>query len=93
MIDSNCVCFSDALPRGSSLSDRQLLPQRRLVCLLQVHRGARLQVDRPQTHLMGRSVGGGREGASKQTNFMASYIHLDRHLGELEPQDIHTHGL
>ena len=41
----------------------------------------------------GRSVGGGREGASKQTNFMASYIHLDRHLGELEPQDIHTHGL
>ena len=58
VIDSNCVCFSDALPRGSSLSDRQLLPQRRLLCLLQVYRGARLQVD--------LSAGEGREPLSKQ---------------------------
>ena len=37
-------CFSDAISRGCSLSNRQLLSQRGLLRLLQVHRGAGLQV-------------------------------------------------
>ena len=104
-----CYCFSDAISRGCSVSNWQLLPQRGFLRLLQVHRGAGLQVctlQKVKTHLMiqqttpNRAICGVCAGSSPlpaQTNFMASYIHLDAHcpasLDELEARDIDTHRL